>query len=148
MHCYIHKIVRFPQSASPSVWKDNGFLRWKILRRGRPGIMPWHTAKYPLQWGLFRLQCLQYTSVVVPVGVFFSYQLLWHRPELSIYSYLRVPRCILSSLRGQHLVLQWHFCGRIEFPIRDSALTLSLKSIYRIVRFCCSMRHLPFMRRT
>ena len=128
MHYYIRKIVRFPQSASPSVWKENGFPCWKILRRGGPAIMHRHAAQYPLQWGPFRLQCLQYSSIIVPVEVFFSYQLLWHRPELSTYSYLRVPRCILSSLRRQHSLLQWHFCGRVEFPIRDSVLKLNSKS--------------------
>ena len=121
VHCYIQKIVRFPQSASPSVWNENGFLRWKILQRGRPGIMPWRAAQYPLQ-------CLQYTSVLVPVEVFFSYQLLWRQPKLSTYSYLRAPRCIFSSPRGQHSLLQRHFRGRVKFPIRNSALTLSSKS--------------------
>ena len=148
VHCYIRKIVRFPQSASPSVWKENGFPRWKILRQGRLAIMPWRAAQYPLQWGPFRLQFLRYSSIVVPVEVFFSYPLLWRRPELSTYSYLHVPRCILSSLRGQHSVLQRHFCGRVEFPIHDDALTLYSKSISRIVYFCCSTRGLPFMRRT
>ena len=128
VHCYIQKIVRFPQSASPSVWNENGFQCCKILRRGRPGIMPWPAAQYPLQWVLFRLQCLQYTSVLVLVEVFFSYQLLWCRPKLSTYSYLCVPRCIFSSLRGQHSLLQRHFCGRVEFPKRDNALMLYLKS--------------------
>ena len=90
--------------------------------------MPSRAAQYPLQWALFRLHCLQYTSVLVPVEVFFSYQLLWHRPELSTYSFLRVPRCILSSPRGQHSLLRRHLCGRVEFPIRDSALKLYSKS--------------------
>ena len=128
MHCYIQKIVRFPQSASPSVWKENGFLRWKILRRGRLTLMPWRAAQYLLQWALFRLQCLQYTSVLVLVEVFFSNQLLCRRPELSMYSYLCVSRCIFFSPRGQHSLLQRHFCGRVEFPICDSALTLYSKS--------------------
>ena len=105
VHCYIRKIVRFPQSVSPSVWKEKGFPRWKILRRGRPAIMPRCMAQYLLQWGPLQLQFLRYSSIVVPVEVFFSYPLLWRRPKLSTYSYLRVPRCILSSLRGQHSVL-------------------------------------------
>ena len=128
VHCYIQNIVRFPQSPPPSVWKENGFLHWKILQQGRPGIMPWRAAQYPLQWALFQLQCLQYTSVLVPVEVFFSYRLLWRRPELSTYSYLRAPRCIFSSPQGQHSLLQRHFCGRLEFPICDSVLTLYSKS--------------------
>ena len=148
VHCYICKIARFPQSASPSVWKEKGFPRWKILRRGRPAIMPRRTAQYPLQWGPLRLHFLRYSSIVVPVEVFFSYLLLWRRPDLSTYSYLRVPRCILSSLRGQHSVLQRHFCGGVKFPICDSALTLYLKSFSCIVCFCCSTQGLPFMRRT
>ena len=62
----------------------------------------------------------------------FSNQLLWHRPELSTYSYLRVPRCILSSPRGQHSLLQQHFCGRVEFPICNNALTLYSKSLQEL----------------
>ena len=45
VHCYIQKIVRFLQSVSPTVWNESGFLCWKILRRGRPGILPWHAAQ-------------------------------------------------------------------------------------------------------
>ena len=147
MHCYIQKIVRFLQSASPSVWNENGFPCWKILRRGRPGILPWCVAQYPLRWALFRLQCLQYTSVLLPIEVFFSYQLLWRRPELSMYSYLRAPRYIFSSLRGQHSLLQRNFCGRLEFPIRNSVLAFVFEILSRIVRFSCSTRRVPFMRR-
>ena len=144
MHYYIQKIVRFPQSASPSVWNENGFLRWKILQRGRPKILPWRVAQYPLQWALFRLQCLQYTSVLLPVEVFFSYQLLWRRPELSMYSYLRAPRCIFFSSRGQHSLLQQHFCGRLEFPICHSVLVLYSKSslaLFALVQYAASAIH-------
>ena len=90
MHYYIRKIVRFPQSASPSVWEENGFPCWKILRRGRPAIMARRAAQYPLQWGPLRLQFLRYSSIVVPVEVFFSYPLLWRRPGAL---YILLPLC-------------------------------------------------------
>ena len=90
VHCYIRKIVRFPQSASPSVWEENGFPRWKILQRGRPAIMARRTAQYSLQWRPLRLQFLRYSSIVVPVEVFFSYPLLW---RWSGALYILLPSC-------------------------------------------------------